>query len=261
LYAIPFYCHNLHTSADIFAYSEVFAYFCTLIKKLHFITTNFNFMQYYIIKDGQQVGPMNKESLLQYGLTPQSMVWCEGMTDWTQAANVPELMALLQPAPQYRNGNYPPEWYVIINDVQNGPYTLLQMQSMQLSPDTPVWKNGMANWTTVSMVPELAGSLPRQQPSFRQPGYQQQSMYDNSVKKSQNMTIAIIATVLGLCSCLGMVFGIIAITKVNSANTKYAHGDYEGGLKDDQNAKTMAIIGLVLDGIGLIVSVVQLIYS
>ena len=54
-------------------------------------------MDYYIIHNGQQVGPMPKEQLVSYGLCPTSKVWCEGMPNWADAATVPDLQSILYP--------------------------------------------------------------------------------------------------------------------------------------------------------------------
>lgn len=73
---------------------------------------------WYIIYNGQQVGPLSAEQLPNYNLTPRSMVWREGMPNWVAAGSVPELAWLLQsggqkmpPPPygqqQYYGGNYP----------------------------------------------------------------------------------------------------------------------------------------------------------
>ncbi len=55
-------------------------------------------MKYYIIYNGQQVGPMTCEQLLSYGLNPNSQVWAEGMPQWVPAYTVPELMEIMPPA-------------------------------------------------------------------------------------------------------------------------------------------------------------------
>ena len=54
-------------------------------------------MNYYIIYNGQQVGPMPKEQLVAYGLNPSSRVWCEGMPNWADASTVADLHPLLYP--------------------------------------------------------------------------------------------------------------------------------------------------------------------
>ena len=46
---------------------------------------------YYITANGQQVGPMNLQTLRQQGITPTTLVWHPGMTDWADASTLPEL--------------------------------------------------------------------------------------------------------------------------------------------------------------------------
>lgn len=51
--------------------------------------------EWYIIFNGQQVGPMSKEQLMSYDLNAQSKVWREGMPQWVDAFTVPELMQFI----------------------------------------------------------------------------------------------------------------------------------------------------------------------
>lgn len=53
-------------------------------------------MKYYLNTNGQQSGPFELSELLINGLTPQSYVWNEAMTNWAPAMQVPEVAALLQ---------------------------------------------------------------------------------------------------------------------------------------------------------------------
>ena len=46
--------------------------------------------EYYIGKNNQRMGPYPLEQLLSYGLTPDSLVWCNGMPGWQKAIEVPE---------------------------------------------------------------------------------------------------------------------------------------------------------------------------
>lgn len=52
---------------------------------------------YYLNDQKQQVGPLTEEEIRTAGLTPSNYVWCEGMSDWTPAGNVPELQPYLLP--------------------------------------------------------------------------------------------------------------------------------------------------------------------
>ena len=45
-------------------------------------------------KDNQQIGPITKENLLKMGLTSDTLVWTQGMSDWKPAALVEDLAPL-----------------------------------------------------------------------------------------------------------------------------------------------------------------------
>ena len=47
------------------------------------------------------------------------------------------------------------EFFIIKNDEQQGPFTLEQLSGMNIMPDTPVWSEGMPDWTTADKVEEL----------------------------------------------------------------------------------------------------------
>ena len=55
--------------------------------------------KYWIIENGRQAGPFEKEELLKHGLSSTSPVWTEGMTDWAQASTVADLAGIIPPAP------------------------------------------------------------------------------------------------------------------------------------------------------------------
>lgn len=54
-------------------------------------------MDYFIVeeKTGKQIGPLSEAELREYGITPDTYVWCQGMPDWQRAREVPELAPLL----------------------------------------------------------------------------------------------------------------------------------------------------------------------
>ena len=52
--------------------------------------------EFFVIVDGQQQGPFTMEQLAEMAITPVTEVWTQGMDDWRQAGDVPELTALLQ---------------------------------------------------------------------------------------------------------------------------------------------------------------------
>ncbi|SFJ59875.1 CD225/dispanin family protein [Myroides guanonis] len=71
-----------------------------------------------------------------------------------------------------------------------------------------------------------------------------------------NMTLAIIATVLGLCSfyCTGLILGIIAIVMSSQVKSKFENGDVEGALKSAKTSKLLSLIAIGLFVLGIAVS-------
>lgn len=61
-------------------------------------------MEYFIIdKNGQQAGPFSLDQLAQKAITPETLVWAQGMADWTPAWKVEELKTTLEAAEAIRD--------------------------------------------------------------------------------------------------------------------------------------------------------------
>ena len=130
-------------------------------------------MEFFIIKDNQQQGPFNLEQLGGMSIMPDTPVWCEGMSDWTVAAQVPELQHLVAYAPG--NGNYsgpqqaprqgsqPPAW----NPGQSAEpqyYAPAAGQAPEHHHSQPR-KRHTALWVTLAIVALLAVILAVSNPS------------------------------------------------------------------------------------------------
>lgn len=54
-------------------------------------------MEFFIIDhNGQQAGPFSLDQLVQKGISPETLVWKQGMADWTPAWKVEDLKAVLE---------------------------------------------------------------------------------------------------------------------------------------------------------------------
>ncbi|MFV0305202.1 MAG: CD225/dispanin family protein [Moheibacter sp.] len=75
---------------------------------------------------------------------------------------------------------------------------------------------------------------------------------------NNNMTLAIVGTILGLCSpcCLGFFAGIAAIIMSTQVNSKFNTGDYAGAETSAKNARTWAYVAIVLGVLGVIFNAV-----
>lgn len=48
-------------------------------------------MKYYVLVNGQQIGPVEESQLLSMGVTRETQMWREGMAQWQAAGTIPEL--------------------------------------------------------------------------------------------------------------------------------------------------------------------------
>lgn len=136
------------------------------------------------------------------------------------------------------------KYWIIINDMRQGPMDLEQLINIPgFGPATPVWREGMADWTTASQVPELAILFVRQAPQPYAHTYapggpvpgEQQPM------PSTYLVWAILST---LCCCLPT--GIIAIIYASKVSPLYLRGDYAGAVNASEKACWWVIISFVL---------------
>jgi membrane protease subunit (stomatin/prohibitin family) len=128
--------------------------------------------QWYMSKNGQQVGPAAPQQLAQQGLTPDTLVWCQGMSSWLPAAQVPTLASLLPPPPPPMAAPPPPppmadapppppadetpEWYIFRSGDRTGPFTKSQLVEQGVTGRTNVWRNGQGDWQRARDIPDLA---------------------------------------------------------------------------------------------------------
>ena len=139
------------------------------------------------------------------------------------------------------------QYYVIRNDQQTGPYTIEELATLELKPETMVWTEGMTDWAPAREVSELqelfAPSTPTP-PSYNAPTYgapldnsapqyssaQQYNsapQYSNPSERPPippNYLVWCILVTLFCCN----IGGIIAIIYSARVSSRYIAGDYEG---------------------------------
>lgn len=177
------------------------------------------------------------------------------------------------------------EYFAIINGAQAGPFRKEQLQTIGLQPDTFVWRQGLPEWVRAETLPDLAdifmadsafggyarpeepvnpysgqypyGQQPPQQPYGQHPEpYNVYGREPGPIPHTNWLPWAIVGTVFGaLFSCIGMIFGIIGITRAQQANRFYAEGFHDQGDSSNSSARTMTVIALVLGGIGFLLTV------
>lgn len=216
-------------------------------------------MQYYIIQNNQQFGPMEISELVNYGLNSGSMIWAAGMPQWMPANSIEEIRIFLQSQQSTATSNF----FIIRNNQQFGPFSIAELRLQNITPDTLVWKEGMPEWKAANTQPELSELFNTTPPPiYTNPQAQYQPRIptecNHILLRSINelRTWSIILIIFGfLFSCLGGIFAIVAYSKFNNARDFLIHGNETLSEDSYANAKTWFIVACVITGIGLLFNI------
>lgn len=78
-------------------------------------------MEFFIIDhNGQQAGPFSFDQLVQKAITPETLVWKQGMADWTPAWKVEELKAVLEAVEANQSNQNAQKQEGVLQDFQQG---------------------------------------------------------------------------------------------------------------------------------------------
>lgn len=208
-------------------------------------------MKYFMIVNGQQMGPFDRHELRGQGLAPDTYVWREGMAEWKSASSLPELSDLFMETTTFAQQPQQPQSQA---PGYQQPYASQQMQQPYNQPQQP---QPQYNQPQQPGYQQPYGQV--QQPSgyqqpYGQPSYGQDSFNRTNIPHTNWMVWAIIGTILGLfCSCLlGTVFGIIGIVKASNANKAYAMGDQMTGDSYNSGAKIWTLVSLITSAVGFV---------
>lgn len=137
--------------------------------------------------------------------------------------------------------------WIYLNGIQQGPYTLPQLQMMNLDPSTPVWYEGLPGWLPASQAPATA---PMFVPAPSGSGAEGQGLAGGAgfvpaqgeipPKPPTYLVWNIILAVLccNVVAVAGIITGAIS-------SSKYASGDYEGARRMSEATAWLVIIGIV----------------
>ncbi len=147
------------------------------------------------------------------------------------------------------------KYWIIVNGEQRGPYTLDELTSRpDLTPQTPVWHEGLSDWTTADRLPELTGPRCAARPP--------KSSFTATVSPTggepltRPRTYMFWALAATLCCCLPT--GIVAIIYAAKVSPAFNAGDYEGAKRASERAGWWCIISAVA---GLIWAPFSMLYS
>ena len=174
------------------------------------------------------------------------------------------------------------EIYIHANGSNKGPYSLEQLKDLGISPDTPVWYNGLPDWTPAGVAPatrelffapspdkaivpeepsaeaqatpasgESAPPVPGGQQGYNpnqgyygQQGYNPQGYPYGPGQQGPPPSYLAWAIISTLCCC--MPFGIVAIIYASKVNGLWLRGDVNGAYKASARAQTWTILAIVI---------------
>ncbi|MDE7440889.1 MAG: GYF domain-containing protein [Muribaculaceae bacterium] len=194
-------------------------------------------MQYYIISNGSQLGPYSKEELSLQGLTPDSIVWRSGLSEWVKASTLPELSDIISESAFSLHTETP--------ETMKSPYPDFAAGQQPQQPPQP--QQPVQNPYGQPYPPAAPYGMPQQPYNYRQPF---------PVPHTNWMPWAIIVTIISGCTtCVGLILGIISIVYASKANAFYANGQQAEGDAANSTARTLTIVNIVLLVLGVIFSV------
>lgn len=159
-------------------------------------------MKYYMAKNGQQSGPFEENELMINGLTPDTLVWHEGMAQWLPASQLPELASLLQPEPP----------------------RMVFGEAQPPQPPTPnVWQQ------------------PQPQPQYAAP---QQPASQPNISSAPAIVLIVLSVLC--CTWIPAIFGILALTSANSANSLWAAGNFSAAQAKAADVKKWNTVGYIV---------------
>ena len=122
------------------------------------------------------------------------------------------------------------EFYILINNVKQGPFTLDALASKNITPNTMVWTVGFTDWKPAKQVPELSdllACLPPEPPIANK----------NIMPKTW-----LLESILVTCLCC-LPFGIMGIVNATKIEALYSNGQYEQALYHSRQAKKWTLWG------------------
>ena len=132
-----------------------------------------NRIEWYIANQGQRAGPFEKGSLRDYAqrgaINSDTLVWRQGLEQWVRAGDASDLADLfpapppVPPPPPAVSAPSPIpakiDWYVADQGQRIGPLNENGLRDLAakgvLKEDTPVWRQGLAQWIRADSAPEF----------------------------------------------------------------------------------------------------------
>ena len=149
------------------------------------------------------------------------------------------------------------QYFLIINGEKSGPFTIDQLATQQLTPETPVWTEGMSDWVPAQQVAELSSLFASQAPipeasqptaTPQAPAYNAAPAYGNPQPQAPNTQVVppnyLVWSILVTLFCC-IPGGVVAIVYSTQVSSRFQQGDYAGANESSRNARKWVIISAI----------------
>lgn len=139
------------------------------------------------------------------------------------------------------------EYYILVNGGKQGPFSLEELYTKNISPSTMVWKTGLEDWVMAKDMPELTDLLANMPPE------PPKSNAGNNYSMPKTWLVESILVTLFCC----LPFGIVGIVYSSQISSYFNHGNYAAAEEASRNAGKWTKIGFFT---GISVYVLYLIF-
>lgn len=148
------------------------------------------------------------------------------------------------------------KYYIATNGQPEGPYTVEELASRRITPDTLVWNETFTNWLPAGDVDELKqtlfGNTTFNGPQPPKPSYAPGSYVPPAAPEygyQQPLDICpktwLVESILVTLFCC-IPFGIVGIIKASNVESRFRAGDYEGALEASKAAGKWTKLGFFI---------------
>lgn len=192
---------------------------------------------YYLTAQGEQRGPIEVDEFAAYGITAQTMVWCQGMASWQPAGNCPELVGVLATATPSFTVETPPA----------PPSPKINEDGVK-RPGSTIWLN-IISWVLISasFICAIAIIVDGCRSSISHCYYCDNFLYlNNNNLEAAGLLIMFTAILMLLVISFTGIFSLINVGKARSAWKEKAYDK----MKTNASAgKLLALLGLCTSGL------------
>ena len=154
------------------------------------------------------------------------------------------------------------EYYIVLNGVKEGPFTLEELKLKGVRETTLVWSSGLPDWVQANTLPEVMETItpnPVPQPipaasqAYSQPAQPRQEAYETQQPippmPEDYVQKNIIAAIIGFlcCGLIGAIFAVLGFISGNEVKKLYVLGQYEMAANKAADAKQWFKISIIVD--------------